>query len=550
TSIQMDSESESVDGTNDASETQRIDSENVQFLHSPRESEDGINDFEASDRQQDTNDDEFDKTAVSDSNDAFVACVDENENSQNIDENNFNIDENCEIAEPGFSRRTDDYDSDEAKAEPFSDSHLSDSRDDESREAHESENREEKDTSQVGESQLIADIFGESEGEEEFEGFEKDTKARRDDRDDDEYEREEDNEVEREESKNLYDEDEEEEQDRERDEDAEQGESSRPQEEIPPEAALPELSSDESEDESIRKRKLPEDFVYDFDLMMQKRKESFRRRKRKNSEIINDSDDMIAELIQEMKQAAEDDFQLNKDRKAATRKLKLLPVVERELRKIDLREAFLDAGVLGVITDWLTPLPDRSLPNLQVRETMIKLLSELNIVDVERLKASGIGKAIMYLFKHPKETKENKRRAGALIANWSRPIFNLDTDFHSMSKEEREQRDFEHMTKTKRRLSDVSASNEGPASVKKHADERVLRPGEKGWIPRARVPMPSTRDYVIRPKSNVETDVSRTGNKKAITRLDKHLRNFRERKKQMKVQRAVAISIEGRKMRL
>ncbi|RWS00646.1 Med26 domain containing protein-like protein [Dinothrombium tinctorium] len=546
----MDSESESVDGTNDASETQRIDSENVQFLHSPRESEDGINDFEASDRQQDTNDDEFDKTAVSDSNDAFVACVDENENSQNIDENNFNIDENCEIAEPGFSRRTDDYDSDEAKAEPFSDSHLSDSRDDESREAHESENREEKDTSQVGESQLIADIFGESEGEEEFEGFEKDTKARRDDRDDDEYEREEDNEVEREESKNLYDEDEEEEQDRERDEDAEQGESSRPQEEIPPEAALPELSSDESEDESIRKRKLPEDFVYDFDLMMQKRKESFRRRKRKNSEIINDSDDMIAELIQEMKQAAEDDFQLNKDRKAATRKLKLLPVVERELRKIDLREAFLDAGVLGVITDWLTPLPDRSLPNLQVRETMIKLLSELNIVDVERLKASGIGKAIMYLFKHPKETKENKRRAGALIANWSRPIFNLDTDFHSMSKEEREQRDFEHMTKTKRRLSDVSASNEGPASVKKHADERVLRPGEKGWIPRARVPMPSTRDYVIRPKSNVETDVSRTGNKKAITRLDKHLRNFRERKKQMKVQRAVAISIEGRKMRL
>jgi protein IWS1 homolog A len=53
--------------------------------------------------------------------------------------------------------------------------------------------------------------------------------------------------------------------------------------------------------------------------------------------------------------------------------------VEQQLRKIDLREAFLDAGVLSVITDWLTPLPDRSLPNLQVRETMLKLLAEVRL---------------------------------------------------------------------------------------------------------------------------------------------------------------------------
>lgn len=39
--------------------------------------------------------------------------------------------------------------------------------------------------------------------------------------------------------------------------------------------------------------------------MMQKRKDSFRRRKRKNIDIINDNDDIIADLIQQMKQAAE-----------------------------------------------------------------------------------------------------------------------------------------------------------------------------------------------------------------------------------------------------
>ena len=46
--------------------------------------------------------------------------------------------------------------------------------------------------------------------------------------------------------------------------------------------------------------------VYDFDIMMQRRKEiNSKRRRRKNVDIINDSDDIIAELIQEMKSAAD-----------------------------------------------------------------------------------------------------------------------------------------------------------------------------------------------------------------------------------------------------
>lgn len=94
---------------------------------------------------------------------------------------------------------------------------------------------------------------------------------------------------------------------------------------------------------------------------------------------------------------------LNSHKKPALKKLTLLPQVVMHLKKYgpcthtllrdragqelrcwfsslrqDLKESFIDSGVMSAIKEWISPLPDKSLPALRIREELLRILMEVS----------------------------------------------------------------------------------------------------------------------------------------------------------------------------
>lgn len=279
------------------------------------------------------------------------------------------------------------------------------------------------------------------------------------------------------------------------------------------------------------------------------------RKKKKGEKSAAEIAMLVERVMAELEVVAEEDAQLNLESKPAINKLKKLPLLTEVLSKKQLQPEFLDHGVLTLLKNWLEPLPDGSLPNINIRAAILKILTDFPI-DLEhferreQLKKSGLGKVIMFLSKSDEETTSNKKLAKDLVDKWSRPIFNKSTRFEDMKNFDEDRVPFRRPS-VKRPANKASGmeSRDDDLDLAEFSQER--KSGQSSSRQHASRPEAMPLDFIVRPQSKIDPDEIRARAKQVVQdqrrlKMQKKLQQLKAPKK--KQLQATKLSVEGRGM--
>ncbi|XP_073284921.1 protein IWS1 homolog 1-like [Primulina huaijiensis] len=278
------------------------------------------------------------------------------------------------------------------------------------------------------------------------------------------------------------------------------------------------------------------------------------KKKKKNEKSPAETALLVEKIMAELEVVAEEDAELNRQAKPAVNKLKKLPLLMDVLAKKQLQQEFLDHGVLNLLKNWLEPLPDGSLPNINIRAAVLKILHDLPI-DLEQhdrreqLKKSGLGKVIMFFSKSDEETTANRKLAKELVDKWSRPIFNKSTRFEDMKNFEHERAFRSPSVKKVMSKAGAMASRDDDLDLAEFS--QGAKSGQSSSRQHASRPEAMSMDFVVRPQSKVDPDEVRARAKQMVqdqrrAKMNKKLQQLKAPKR--KQLQATKLSVEGRGM--
>ncbi|KAK4516720.1 uncharacterized protein ATC70_011698 [Mucor velutinosus] len=253
-----------------------------------------------------------------------------------------------------------------------------------------------------------------------------------------------------------------------------------------------------------------------------------KRKKQDGEDLESSMDEELSNLRERMRNASEEDAVANGERRAATAKLKMLNEATTMLTNKHLHDAILDNGLLEMIRLWLEPLPDRSLPSLDIQSEMLDVLDKLPIAG-DHLRESGVGKIVYFYTKSPRIEPTMKRKADQLVAKWSRLVIKRSENYKERrpAVQEYRQEDALHQRKRYRRPA------EEPEEDKQENRHFV------------RVPQAVAADYDVAPQSTVRTDKNRNSRPdNTFRRLNNTMRSIKTGPKRT----TPKVSIEGKGM--
>ncbi|KAK2662645.1 hypothetical protein Ddye_001219 [Dipteronia dyeriana] len=290
------------------------------------------------------------------------------------------------------------------------------------------------------------------------------------------------------------------------------------------------------------------------------------KKKKKNEKSPAEIALLVENVMAELEVTAEEDAELNRQGKPAINKLKKLSLLIEVLSKKQLQQEFLDHGVLTLLKNWLEPLPDGSLPNINIRAAILRILTDFPI-DLEQydrreqLKKSGLGKVIMFLSKSDEETTSNRKLAKDLVDKWSRPIFNKSTRFEDMKNVEDDRIPFRRPF-VKKPMNKAASMESRDGDFDDLVTSRERKSGQSFSAQHASRPESSSRqhasrpeatplDFVVRPQSKIDPDEIRARAKQVMQdqrrlKMNKKLQQLKAPKK--KQLQATKLSVEGRGM--
>ncbi|OBZ83588.1 Transcription factor IWS1 [Choanephora cucurbitarum] len=254
-----------------------------------------------------------------------------------------------------------------------------------------------------------------------------------------------------------------------------------------------------------------------------------KRRKRQDGEDLENSlDEELATLRENMRNASEEDSVANGERRPALAKLKMLTEASTMLTNKHLYDAILDNGLLDVIRLWLEPLPDRSLPSLDIQSEMLGVLDKLPISG-DHLRESGVGKIVYFYSKSPRIEPAMKRKADQLVAKWSRMVIKRSENYKERRPVVQEYSQIDALHQRKR----YKRPKEEPEDEKAQARHFV------------HVPQAVAADYDVAPQSTVRLDKNRNNKPdNTFRRLNNTMRSIKTGPKRT----TPKVSIEGKGM--
>jgi transcription factor SPN1 len=218
-------------------------------------------------------------------------------------------------------------------------------------------------------------------------------------------------------------------------------------------------------------------------------------------------------FVERMEQACHEDNVNNRLKKPALKKSLMLEETKQMLLRSEWHEELLNAGVLVTATKWLSPLPDRTLPNINIRDGLLRALASFQEVTKDMLKASKVGSVVMFLSKNDPEPALQKAAAD-LVQQWSRMLSSGTDSWQALAEVDRHRM----ASSSDSRLSENAKRILSTQMAYGRKVQGSIEPTTKVRGPQfAAQPLVSTMDYVIRPESKI--DVSTLVKKSGAARM-------------------------------